>query len=54
MLAMRNFEYCRAESLDEAIFLMRKKGQTKILAGGTDLIPKMKQYEISPKTVIDM
>ncbi len=51
---MRDFEYFRVESLDEAIFLMRKNGQTKILAGGTDLIPKMKRYEISPKTVIDI
>lgn len=54
MLTMRNFEYFRPELLDEAIFLMRKNGQAKILAGGTDLIPKMKRYEISPKAVIDI
>jgi carbon-monoxide dehydrogenase medium subunit len=54
MLAMRNFEYFRAESLEETIFLIQKNGQTKILAGGTDLIPKMKRYEINPKTLIDI
>lgn len=51
---MRNFEYFRPELLAEAIFLMQKKDQAKILVGGTDLIPKMKRHELSPKALIDI
>ncbi len=47
--------YLRPKSLDEALVLLNKYGnQAKIIAGGTDLIVKMKRGLSSPKYLIDL
>jgi carbon-monoxide dehydrogenase medium subunit len=49
------FEYHAPESLDETVGLLEKHGEeAQILAGGTDLIPHMKQRKADPKHVINI
>ncbi len=49
------FEYHAPESLDEAVALLDMYGEdAKILAGGTDLIPHMKQRKTEPKHVVNI
>jgi len=41
--AIQEFEYHAPKTVDEALKLLAEYGETaKIMAGGTDLIPKMK------------
>jgi CO/xanthine dehydrogenase FAD-binding subunit len=43
------------ETLSEAIsFLKKYNGTAKAIAGGTDLVPKMKRRELTPKYLIDL
>jgi CO/xanthine dehydrogenase FAD-binding subunit len=50
------FEYVQPSSIDEALsILARQEGEARLLAGGTDLLPKMKRREITaPAYVIDL
>ena len=50
------FEYVQPNSIDEVLSLLAThKGEAKLIAGGTDLLPKMKRREIkSTKYVIDI
>ena len=52
---MRRFELALPESLDECLRLLAQRGpETKLLAGGTDLLPQMKNSVVMPKRVIDL
>ncbi|MFH1349933.1 MAG: FAD binding domain-containing protein [Pseudomonadota bacterium] len=43
------------KTLSEALSLLEKhKGQVKVIAGGTDLLSKMKRRELTPKYLIDL
>ncbi len=48
------FDYYRPKSLKEAISLLKKKKDAKLLAGGHSLIPAMKLRVSSPATLIDI
>jgi carbon-monoxide dehydrogenase medium subunit len=49
------FEYHAPGSLDEAVGLLETYGgEAQILAGGTDLIPHMKQRKAEPKHVVNI
>jgi CO/xanthine dehydrogenase FAD-binding subunit len=50
------FEYVQPKTIDEALSLLaRHEGEARLLAGGTDLLPKMKRREITaPAYVIDL
>ncbi len=49
------FEYFEPRSIKEAVELLTKYGsEAKILAGGTDLIVRMKQRFIEPKYIINI
>lgn len=49
------FDYHAPGSLDEAVGLLEKYGEeAQILAGGTDLIPQMKQRKAEPKHVVNI
>ena len=50
------FEYVRPKTADEALaFLSGNRGQVKVLAGGTDLIPQLKKREIAkPDWVMEL
>ncbi len=50
-----SFEYFSPESIDEALNLLREVGdEAWIFAGGTDLIPRMKQRSIEPRALINL
>jgi carbon-monoxide dehydrogenase medium subunit len=54
-LTIRHFQYFQPGSIEEATSLLEKYGEeAKIIAGGTDLVPKLKAREIEPKYVIDI
>ncbi len=49
------FEYARAESVDEAVSLLREHGKdAKLLAGGHSLLPLMKLRLARPSALIDI
>lgn len=50
------FNYLAPDTLDEALSLLaRYKGRAKVIAGGTDFVPKLKRREIgAPEHVIDL
>jgi len=49
------FEYHAPESLDDVVELLNKLGdEAKILAGGTDLIPHMKQRKAEPRHIVNI
>ena len=49
------FEYLTPKTLEEAISLLsRYNGQSKVIAGGTDLVVQMRDRLIKPEKVIDI
>jgi carbon-monoxide dehydrogenase medium subunit len=52
---VRRFELALPESLDDCLRLLAQRGpETKLLAGGTDLLPQMKNSVLMPRRVIDL
>ncbi|MDQ3707151.1 MAG: xanthine dehydrogenase family protein subunit M [Chloroflexota bacterium] len=51
---MQNFNYVKADSLDFAVEALGVGDGTSILAGGTDLVPLMKDELATPNTLIDI
>jgi len=52
---MRTFAYERPTGLDEAIALLASQdGDARLLAGGTDLIIRLRDGTIRPRTVVDV
>jgi carbon-monoxide dehydrogenase medium subunit len=50
-----DFDYYRPESLDEACKLLAEHGaRAKVLAGGTDILPKMKQELLAPQILVSI
>jgi 4-hydroxybenzoyl-CoA reductase subunit beta len=54
-LSLPQFKLLRPSSLQEAIgFLRKHAGNIRVLAGGTDLIPSMRQKLFEPEFVLDL
>ncbi len=52
---LQEFEYQRPTSLNEAVTLMGEPGDdVRVIAGGTDLVVKMAEGKMNPKTLIDI
>lgn len=51
---MKGFDYIRATTLEEAIDVLAKCPETKVLVGGTDLLIRLKEGRIQPPTVLDL
>ena len=52
---MQSFEYCRPQTVAEAVGLLAEHGAgARILAGGTDLVIGLRNHEIRPTAVIDL
>lgn len=52
---MRRFEYARPETLAEAIALLEHEGpRARVLAGGTDLIIRLRDGTLTPAVVVDV
>ena len=50
-----NFEYVRAKDIPDAIALLNKYGdESRVFAGGTELLVNIKQHAINPKVLIDI
>lgn len=50
-----HFDYLEPARLEEAVALLEKyNGRAKVIAGGTDLIPQMRNREIKPEYVINI
>jgi aerobic carbon-monoxide dehydrogenase medium subunit len=55
MRKLKPFHYLQARSMEEALSLISKYGdEAKIVAGGTDLLLKMKNGEIAPTHLVDI
>mgnify|MGYP006289756209 CR=1 FL=1 len=48
------FEYKRAKNLKEVFELLKEDEENQIIAGGTDLLVKLREAKRSPKTLIDI
>lgn len=52
---MRRFEYVEPQSLGEALTVLSQyQGKAKVLAGGTELLPKMKIGILSPSCIVNL
>jgi CO/xanthine dehydrogenase FAD-binding subunit len=52
---MRTFDYVRPDTLEEALALLRQHGtRAKLLAGGTDLIVRLRRRQVQPVVVVDV
>jgi len=52
---MKRFDYCRPTDLKEAFSLMEKsEGRAKYIAGGTDLLIRIKHRTVEPDTLISL
>src|SRR5260370_4853087 len=55
MLTLPPFQYHSPSSVDEAIALLcAHRGQVKVVAGGTDLVPNMKHRLFTPAHVVGL
>ncbi len=55
MLRLPEFNYIRPKSLQDAARLMAELGNdAMIVAGGTDLYPKMKRGQFTPKNLVSL
>ncbi len=48
------FEYVKAENLEEVFKLLEENDDAQIIAGGTDLLVKLREAKRSPETLIDI
>jgi 4-hydroxybenzoyl-CoA reductase subunit beta len=53
-LSLPQFRLLRPRTLDEAMSLLAKHNDVRIIAGGTDLIPSMRQKLFEPHYVLDI
>jgi CO/xanthine dehydrogenase FAD-binding subunit len=54
-MSLPRFEYLRPNTIKEACALLsRHKGNVKVIAGGTDLLPKMKARVAAPQYVLGL
>lgn len=52
---MQDFQFYSAKSVDDAlIYLSERSGRYKIIAGGTDLIPSLRNEDIHPDFVLNI
>lgn len=55
MKTIKNFEYVAPMQLEEAVSLLATyKEEAAIIAGGTDLVPMMKDRVVEPKCLVDI
>lgn len=54
-MALPDFQFLRPRAVDEALELLAKHAPfAKVLAGGTDLLPSMKQQLFTPRALVDL
>ncbi len=54
-MSLPDFQLLRPKTLDEAVeFMAKHAGEVRVIAGGTDLLPSMKQKLFTPAYVLDL
>lgn len=54
-MPLPEFDYLRPKSVDElAAILAKHRNEAKLMAGGTDLLPLMRERIVTPKYVVDV
>ncbi|HGJ65118.1 TPA: hypothetical protein ENS27_06980 [bacterium] len=51
---MKEFEHINATSINETLSLIKEEPDTSIIAGGTDLLPRMKIRLTTPKRLVNI
>ncbi len=51
---MKYPDYYSPDSIKEAINYLEHNANAKIIAGGTDLVPKMRAHLLSPSALVDL
>jgi carbon-monoxide dehydrogenase medium subunit len=52
---VRRFELVQPRSVDDSLKILAERGgQAKVVAGGTDLLPQMKNGQVKPPCVVDL
>lgn len=55
MLALKTFEYFEPKTVEETVQILSMHGEkAKVLAGGVDLVPRMRQRKIRPGYVVSL
>jgi carbon-monoxide dehydrogenase medium subunit len=54
MPLIHQFEYVKPKTLDEAIHLLAEKNGAQVLAGGTDLVPWIREELLAPEVLVDI
>ncbi len=55
MLVLKPFEYFEPKTVEEAVQILSMHGEkAKVLAGGIDLVPRMRQRKIRPEYVVSL
>ncbi len=54
MLKLKEFEFFSPSTIEELFNLIKKYPSARVIAGGTDLIPKIKRGQIEPNYVISL
>jgi 4-hydroxybenzoyl-CoA reductase subunit beta len=54
MLRLNEFELLTPSSIDEAVAVLEERERAIVVAGGTDLVPKMKRGQIEPAVVVSL
>jgi 4-hydroxybenzoyl-CoA reductase subunit beta len=54
MLRLNEFELATPETIDEAVSILRANRDCLIVAGGTDLVPKLKRGQFEPPVLISL
>lgn len=50
-----SFEYLKAREIPEALMMLEKYGdQSRVLAGGTELLVNIRHHAMDPKILIDI
>ncbi len=53
--ALKSFEYFEPRTVEEVVrILFMYRGEAKVLAGGVDLVPKMRKRQIQPKCLVSI
>jgi len=54
MLRNREFDLAIPETVEEALAMLSRDGSSMVIAGGTDLVPKLKRGQFDPSTVVSL
>lgn len=51
---IKEFRYFSPKTVSEAVSILAKDAEAVVLAGGTDVVPMMKQRELAPESVVNI